>query len=265
MLVPAYAVEAGCLFVAESDLPYEQLALAEPLGAVLYGQHLTPVGVGDVALIIGAGPIGLLHLQVALLSGARSVLVSQRASPRQAVAERLGATVVDPTDSDLAEAVRAHTGGRGVDVAIICVGVPALVNEALRLTRPGGRVNVFAGLSGRGWAETEVNLIHYKQLAVTGSSAMRRADYEAALGLVTSGRVDTASMVTHRFPLERVDDAFRAAAAREAVKVAVLPGGLSSPGPSDDEVGGRRGALPDPVQLHPGNLGAAGAEAGGPA
>jgi L-iditol 2-dehydrogenase len=225
MLVPAHAVEAGCLFVAESDLPYEQLALAEPLGAVLYGQRLTPVGVGDTVLIMGAGPIGLLHLQVALLSGARSVIVSQRPSPRQAVAERLGAAVVvDPTTEDLPEVVRAHTGGRGVDVAIICIGVPALVNEAMRLTRIAGRVNVFAGLPGKGRSEIEANLVHYRQLTVTGSSSMRRADYETALGLVTSGRVDTASLVTHRFPLEKVDDAFQATAAREAVKVAVVPG-----------------------------------------
>jgi L-iditol 2-dehydrogenase len=225
MLVPAYAVEAGCLFVAESDLPYEQLALAEPLGAVLYGQSLTPVGVGDNVLIVGAGPIGLFHLQIARLSGARSVIVSQPPSPRQALAEQFGATViVDPLTQDLAEVVREHTGGRGPDVVIICIGVPALVNEALRLTRPGGRVNVFAGLTGKGWAEIEANLIHYKQLTVTGSSAMGRSDYETALGLITSQQVDTASMVTHRFPLKDVNDAFAAAAAQEAVKVAVLPG-----------------------------------------
>jgi len=229
MLVPAFAIEAGCLFVAESDLPYEQLALAEPLGAVLYGQGLTPVGLGDNVLIVGAGPIGLLHLQIALLSGARSVIVSQPPSPRVALAERLGATViVDPLTEDLGEAVREHTDGRGVDVAIICIGVPALVNESFHLTRPGGSVNVFAGLSGKGWAEIEANLIHYKQLTVTGSSSMRRADYEAALRLITSERVDTASMVTHRFALADVDDAFKVAAAQEAVKVAVLPQGVTA-------------------------------------
>jgi L-iditol 2-dehydrogenase len=226
LLVPADAIEAGCLFVAESDLPFEQLALAEPLGAVLNGHRLTPVGVGYTVLILGAGPIGLFHLQVARLSGAGSVLVSQPPSPRQAVAERLGATVVvDPTTQDLAETVREHTGGRGADLTIICIGVPALVNQALGLTRVGGQVNIFAGLAGEGWAEIEANLIHYKQLVVTGSSDMRRADYETALGLITSERVDTASMVTHRFPLEKVDDAFQAAAAQEAVKVAVLPKG----------------------------------------
>jgi L-iditol 2-dehydrogenase len=224
MLVPADSVAAGCLFVAESDLPDEQLALAEPLGCVVNGQRLTPVGVGDTVLVMGAGPIGLLHLQLALLSGAGSVIVSQRSPARRALAERLGATVaLDPTSQDLAEVVDGLTGGRGVDLAIIAIGVPELVNQALGLTRVGGRVNIFAGLAGKGWAEVEANLIHYRQLVVTGSSDVRRSDYETALGLITSGRVDTAALVTHRFPLEAVASAFAAAAGREAVKVAVLP------------------------------------------
>jgi L-iditol 2-dehydrogenase len=224
MLVPADAVEAGCLFVAESDLAYEQLALAEPLGCVVNGQRLTPAGVGDTVLVMGAGPIGLLHLQLALLSGAGAVIVSQRSAARRALAEQLGATVaVDPTSQDLAEVVGEVTGGQGVDLAIIAIGVPELVNEALQLTRVGGRVNIFAGLAGKGWAEVEANLIHYRQLLVTGSSDVRRSDYETALGLITSERVDTASLVTHRFPLVDVADAFEAAAGREAVKVAVLP------------------------------------------
>jgi L-iditol 2-dehydrogenase len=224
MLVPAESVDAGSLFVAESDLPYEQLALAEPLGCVVNGQRLTPAGVGDTVLIMGAGPIGLMHLQLVLLSGAGAVIVSQRSPARRALAERLGATVaVDPTSQDLAEVVDDITGGRGVDLAIIAIGVPELVNEALRLTRLGGRVNIFAGLAGKGWAEVEANLIHYRQLMVTGSSDVRRSDYEAALELITSERVDTASLVTHRFPLEDVAGAFATAAGREAVKVAVLP------------------------------------------
>jgi L-iditol 2-dehydrogenase len=117
---------------------------------VVVGQRLTPVGAGDSVLILGAGPIGLLHLQLALLRGAGSVIVSQRSSPRRVVAEQLGATVVvDPTTEDLGEVVREQTGGRGVDLAIICIGVPVLINQALRLTRVGGQVNIFAGLAGK--------------------------------------------------------------------------------------------------------------------
>jgi L-iditol 2-dehydrogenase len=226
MVVPVDAVQAGYLFVARSSLPYEQLALAEPLGAVVNGQRQTPVHVGDTVLIMGAGPIGLLHLQLALRSGAKNVIVSQRSPARRALADQFGATVtVDPTAQDLSGVVSKLTGGRGVDLSIICIGVAELVDEAMSLTRVAGSVNIFAGLAGDGWAKIRANLIHYKQLTVTGSSDIRRVDYESALDLIESGQIDTASLITGRFPLAEVAAAFAAAGGRAAGKVAVLPNG----------------------------------------
>jgi L-iditol 2-dehydrogenase len=119
--------------------------------------------------------------------------------------------------------VNEETGGMGVDATIICIGIPQLVNDALRLTRKGGRVNVFAGLAGKGWAEVEANLIHYKELEVTGASDSKRRDYEVALRLIESGRIDATSMVTHRFPLRSVREALDTAASGEGLKVAVMP------------------------------------------
>ena len=224
MLVPAEAVDAGCLFVAGSDLPSEQLALAEPLGCVVTGQRWSPVEVDDVVLIMGAGPIGLLHLQLALVSGARAVIVSQRSAERRALASRLGATVtVDPTAEDLAAVVEEVSGGVGADSTIICVGVPELVNEAVQLSRRGGRVNVFAGLKDQGWARVAANLIHYKQVRVTGTSNTRRADYETALRLIESGKVETASLITHRFGVAAVREAIETSRAGGAIKVALTP------------------------------------------
>jgi L-iditol 2-dehydrogenase len=224
MLVPADAVEAGCLFVAEADLPAEQLALAEPLACVVNGQRHSPVQVGDTVLIMGAGPIGLLHLQLARLAGARTVIVSQRSAPRRALAERLGATVtVDPTTADLGAVAQEVSGGVGIDSTIICTGVPELVDQALQLSRTGGRVNVFAGLKGQGWAQVQANLIHYKQVVVTGTSDARRSDYETALHLIETGRVDTGALITHRFPLSALSEAFEAVTSRAAGKVVVSP------------------------------------------
>lgn len=226
LLVPAAAVEAGCLFVADTDLPSEALALAEPLACVVTGQRMSPVEPGDVVLIMGAGPIGLLHLQMAILSGARTVIVSQPSADRRAVAERMGASVtVDPTSEDLAAAVAAATDCRGVDGVVICAGAPELVRDAMGLTRVHGRVNVFAGLSRGGRVDIDANQIHYRQVVLTGSSNTRRRDYGTALQLITSGRIDTAAMVTHRFPLSAVHDAIATVAARDALKVAVLPRG----------------------------------------
>ena len=237
MRVPALALETGNLFVAQKDLPSEQLALTEPLSCVISGHRNIRVGVDDTVLILGSGPIGLLHLQVSLLSGARTVVVSDPSFSRRAVAGDLGAHVtVDPNNEDLAEVVAEHMDGLGVDVAIICIGIPALVNDAFRMTRKGGRVNVFAGLAGlagrAGWSEVEANLIHYNELVVTGASNSRRADYEVAMRLIESGRVRVESMVTHRFPLEEAIEAIDKVRERgrykgrgDAVKMNGTPGG----------------------------------------
>ena len=111
MLVPADAVAAGCLFVAREDLPSEQLALAEPLAAVVAGQRWSRVEPDDVVLVMGAGPIGLLHLQLARHSGAREVIVSEPSAGRRAAAERFGASVDGrPASGDLAAAVEERDG-----------------------------------------------------------------------------------------------------------------------------------------------------------
>lgn len=224
LLVPAEAIEARCLFVASTDLPSEQLALAEPLGCVVNGQRWSPVEVDGTVLVMGAGPIGLLHLQLALVSGARAVIVSEPTAGRRARAERFGATVtVDPASEDLAAVVDEVSRGVGIDSTIVAIGRPELVNQAVQLARIGGRVNLFAGFKGNGLAEVESNLLHYKQVQLTGSSNARRADYETALHLIEGGRIDTASMITHRFPLSAVGEAVETVSTGEAIKVAVMP------------------------------------------
>ncbi|HYU71994.1 MAG TPA: zinc-binding dehydrogenase [Ktedonobacteraceae bacterium] len=175
-------------------------------------------------LIMGAGPIGLFHLQLSLLAGAQPVMVSDPSAPRRAIASAFGAHItIDPIAEDLPSVVSEATGGRGVDSIIICIGVPRLVNDALTMARQGGRINIFAGLAAKGWAEVEANLIHYKELEVTGSANSRRADYQTALQLIESGRVEVGPMVTDRFPLRSVREAFDKAASGEGIKIAVLP------------------------------------------
>lgn len=222
--IPADAVAAGNLVVAREDLAPEYLALAEPLGCCVRGHENYRVELDDTVLVMGAGPIGLFHVQLALLSGAGTVIVSNRSESRRTFAAEIGAHVtVDPASEDLAEVVAEHTDGLGVDVAVICVGKPQLVNDALRVTRKGGRVNVFAGLAGDGWAQVEANLIHYNELALTGASDSRRRDYEAALRLIESGRVAVDKLITHRFPLREAAEAIEKSASGEGIKVAVMP------------------------------------------
>ena len=222
--IPSVAIEAGNLFAAREDLPSEFLALAEPLSCCVNGHRRSRVGIDSTVLILGGGPIGVFHLQLALLAGAGTVIVSEPSPFRRDFASGLGAHVVaDPTVEDLPSIVAEITDGLGVDSTTICIGLPQLVNDALTLTRKGGRINIFAGLSGQGWAQVEANLIHYNELEVTGTTAARRSDYEVALRLIESGRVDVKSMVTDRFPLQRAREAIAETMTRgEGLKVAVI-------------------------------------------
>jgi len=222
--IPADAIAAGNLFVVQNDLPSECLALAEPLACCVNGHHRSQIRLNSSVLIMGSGPIGLFHLQLALLAGARTVIVSDPSAPRRAVASAFGAHItVDPTAEDLPSLVSEVTGGLGVDSIIICIGVPTLVNDALNMAHQRARINIFAGLAAKGWAEIEANLIHYKELEVTGSANSRRADYQTALQLIESGQIKVEQMVTDRFPLRFACEALDKVASGEGLKIAVLP------------------------------------------
>lgn len=224
MVIPANGVRAGRLVAAPDGLPAEQLSLAEPLACCLNGLDQYRVEIGDVVVILGAGPIGLFHLQLAVIGGARSVIVSDPSESRRKVAAELGAHVtVDPTSEDLAGIVADATGGVGANVAVVCIGRPQLVNDGLNLVGKRGRVSVFAGLADKGWAEIEANLIHYKEISLIGAANSGREDYVRAVELIASGRIDTARMVTHRFPLEKTVEAIEAVAGGDGIKIAVLP------------------------------------------
>lgn len=222
--IPATAVAGGHVFKFPASLDFHQAALAEPLGCCVNGQENAQVGLGDTVVILGAGPIGLMHVQLAKAAGARRVIVSEPKEHRRAMAQRLGAdVVVDPTAEDLASTVRDLTEGIGADAVIVAIGIPALANQALSLARKGGRVNLFAGFSVGDAPAMDVNLIHYNELLVTGTSALTRHHYERALRLIESGVVRVAELVTHRFPLAEMEKALATAEEGRGIKVVITP------------------------------------------
>jgi L-iditol 2-dehydrogenase len=224
MLMPAVAVARGIMFAIPDRISDTEASLAEPLACVVNGQRKSQVGVGDVVLIIGAGPIGLMHLQLSRIAGARKVIVSEPGAQRRALATELGATrTVDPTAENLAEVIKSETDGDGADVVVAAIGVPQIVNQLLAVTRPGGRVNLFAGYSGTGETTIEANLIHYGELIVTGTSACTRADFRNALNILESGQVNVRALATHHFPLEKIEEAFTTTRTGAGLRVVVNP------------------------------------------
>lgn len=226
VLVPEKAIARGSAFVADSRLSAPEVSLAEPLGCVLNGARNYRPEVGSTVLIMGAGPIGLLHTQLNRLAGAARIIVSDVATDRAEAASQFGATdVINPADVDVAQYCHDVTGGLGVDIAVICVGRPALLNDALRAVRKRGRVSVFAGFpKGRaGMAEMDPNLVHYGEIEIYGASNAARQQHKQALDLIASGAIDVKSLVTNTFELEDVLEAIECAASGSGIKVAVVP------------------------------------------
>ncbi|MCI1749022.1 MAG: alcohol dehydrogenase catalytic domain-containing protein [Acidipropionibacterium sp.] len=223
-LIPAHVVARHHLVVAKPDVPATALSLSEPLSCVLNGAENYKVKLGDTAVIIGAGPIGILHMIVCRLAGATQIIVSDPSEGRRATAASLGADItVDPLNEDLEAVVRGATDGLGADVAVICIGRSELLPQAIGLTRKGGHVCAFAGFPKGTTASIDPNAIHYNQISIVGSSNAKRRHAEEALRLIEKGLVPADIIVSHTFPLEKAVDAIEFSASGEGIKVAVTP------------------------------------------
>jgi L-iditol 2-dehydrogenase len=221
--VPASGVTSGNVFAVPEGTSFEQAALAEPLACVINGQQQVGVGRGDVVVILGAGPIGLLHVKLARIAGAKQIIVSQTSASRRAAALAAGAdAVIDPRADHVVERVRHLTKGAGADVAICAIGKPELANDALHLVRPRGRVNLFAGFTKGVQAELDVNALHYNELTVTGAFGLTRAQFQQALHLISSREIEVESLLTHRFGLADASLALETAEQGSALKVAIF-------------------------------------------
>ena len=221
--VPARAVALGNVHVLPDQISYADAALVEPLACVLNGQNKVDLTQGDTVVVLGAGPIGTLHVKLARLRGAAQVIVSEPNAARRRAAIAAGADLaIDPTACDLRTEVRAATGGLGADVVICAIGIPALATQAIGLAGYGGRVSLFAGFSKGEIGQLDVNAIHYDELRVTGSFGLSRLDYATALRMVVDQRIDTSDMITHRYRLDQLDAAFAMAEGGAAMKVAFL-------------------------------------------
>ncbi|WP_417525638.1 zinc-dependent dehydrogenase [Marinovum sp.] len=221
--IPAQAVDGGNLRQLPPGMSYGEAALVEPLSCVLNGQEKAGVGFADVVVVIGAGPIGLLHVLLAGLRGAARIIVSDPNAGRREAALRFGAdAVIDPMGEDVTARVRAETDGRGADVVICAIGVPALARQATDLVAHGGRVSLFAGFSKGETGEMDINAIHYNEIKVTGAFGLSRRNFDDAFNMVASGRLKVAPLITDSFPLDETPRAFEVAESGVAIKVAIV-------------------------------------------
>ena len=196
-------------------------ALTEPAACCLSGLEMIKMPRNATVLVIGGGIMGLLTMAIARRRGATRAILSDPIPERREIARGLGADhVIDPTRENLREAVKALTEGRGPDVACEAVGKPELVAEAIAMVKPMGVVQL-VGVNPKG-ATLPIDLydIHYRELRIQGAYGRGQA-FKRALALLPSLGVE--SLITARFPLDRVAEGFAHAAAGRGVKTVVTP------------------------------------------
>ena len=223
--IPANSVQQGNVIPVSDTVDPAVAALAEPFACVLRGQNALHIKPADVVLVMGAGPIGVMHVKLARARGAGRIVVSEPAPLRREQAKRMGADlVVDPVTQDLKAVLADESGGHGADVIIIAAPIHAAQESALDLAAISGRINFFGGLpKDRPNITFNSNLVHYKELVVTGTTACSTADCWSAVKILDSGLVDLSDIVSQRFPLTDALRAFATAEDGKSLKVVLEP------------------------------------------
>jgi L-iditol 2-dehydrogenase len=228
MPLNATTTRFGPVHKIPEGLSFDVAAIAEPLACVINGLEMCRIGLGDTVTVIGAGPAGIMLMKLARSFGASRVIGVQRSRARVPQALRLSGadTVICSQDVDPVAAVLELTGGEGSDVVITANSSVETHVESLKMARQRGRINYFGGLAaGAPSIEMASNLIHYKELMLTGSHGSVPRQHRIALELLSRGIIDGASLITSSYPLDEIETAFAAAEGHQGLKVVVHPQG----------------------------------------
>lgn len=223
--VPANSVQQGNVILISEKVDPAVAALMEPFACVLRGQNVLNIKPGEIVLVIGAGPIGVMHTKLAKVRGAGRVIVSEPVSDRAAQVKQMGADrVVNPMEEDLRAVLDEESNGRGADVIIVAAPVHFAQENSLELAAIHGRINFFGGLpKDRPTIKFDSNLVHYKELMITATTACSTADCWQAVEIVSTGLIDLTDLVSQRFSLREAMAAFGAAEDRKSLKIVLEP------------------------------------------
>jgi len=206
-------------------MSFEEAALAEPLGCVLNALELSPPKFGDTVVVIGAGPIGCMIIEVTKKMGAGKVIVVQRSRPRLEKAKQFSGDVyICSSEENAVERVKEETGGLGADVIITACASPEAQVDAIAMAKNRARINFFGGLpKDKSQVTLDTNIIHYKELFVCGAHGCVPRHHRKAVELISKGVVDMKPFISHHYPLDKITDAFAMAESHEGMRVVVEP------------------------------------------
>lgn len=221
IVVPKRIVEKNTLIIP-SNLTFAQAAFAEPLSNVVHGIAKTPIKEGDVVGVMGIGPIGLMFAHLAKLKGAKVIAMGRNPLKLKLAREFAHADVViditkfdDPTDI-----IMSHTTeGRGLDVAIECVGLPSMWEKMFSLVRKGGYVHFFGGCASGSSVSLDTRRLHYDEVKIISSFHHTPEYFRKALDLIAHGDIDVDKLITKRMDMKYAKRAIEMHRDGEAIKI----------------------------------------------
>jgi len=216
-----WVAERGIVALPD-NVTFEEATFIEPINTIVKAVQKARVAPGETVLIVGCGPIGLQLLMVSKIEGAK-LYSSDPIAERRAKSLTLGAIEsFDPSSGKLVDEVRARTGGRGADAVLVAVAHPSVVADALAAARPGGRVLLFAGNDPVTRIEFPAAAVGIDEKEILGSYSAAVDIQDAAAGLVLKKKLPVMEIVTHRYPLDRIQEALELAATPTALSLKIL-------------------------------------------
>ncbi|MGO8694860.1 MAG: alcohol dehydrogenase catalytic domain-containing protein [Rectinemataceae bacterium] len=226
MLLNETILNYGPVTRIPDHLSYDEAAIAEPLACAINGLELANMSVGKSMCIIGLGPIGCMMLELSRAFGASRVFAVQRSRARLEMARRFrsDAQFICTEDEDPVEAILAATGGEGVDLVVTTAGTVKAHEDAIRIVRHRGYVNLFGGLKNQPKLSLDSNLIHYKECFIMGSHGSLPRHHRIAVDMIANGSVRAKEYISRIFPLGEIEAAFRFHESGQGLKTIVKPG-----------------------------------------
>ena len=223
--IPEEALKLGTIQRIPDDLDPIVAAIAEPVCSCINAQEKGQVGLGDIVVIIGAGPIGCIHASLAKARGAGKVIVTDVIESRLEMCKPFGADIViNSAENDLVAEVLKMTNGKGADVIITANPVGYTQVQAIEMAKKGAKILLFGGLPhDKSKPEIDTNIIHYRGLQLIGTTTFAPRHHLLALSLMQSGRIPGQKLVTHRLPLSEFEYGVKLAVEGKALKVVFLP------------------------------------------
>jgi len=220
--IPKSAVRLGNVTILDDNVSFEAAAANEAFACVCNAYERYTVDPGDVVVIIGAGAIGIMHAKLAKMAGAAKIIMSDLSESRLAECLKLEPSFIT-VSNDLQQRVMKETDGKGANVVITACSVASVQQDALKLAGIDGRVNFFGGLpKGKEKVELDTNIIHYKQLILTGTTRSSLWHYRQALSFISSGLVDIDPLITHKFSINEVHTALENTASAAGLKQVIV-------------------------------------------